>query len=378
MREITALELAALVNELRQKLPGLYIEKFYELGENQFRIRLSKRGSQPEDLMIDLTRALNLTQYMEKGDNPSNFSIAVRKFVTGFAIDDIEQHGIDRVVSIGMHKGETGVKLILEMFGKGNLVIVDSSMKILLAYKVHDFKDRKVRTGEQYINPKGTATAVRGSTVERKAVESQIASPADAKQTIQQVLSRSLGIGTVYVEEALASSGVDPKAQASDVPKAELEKVLGHVERILGYIAKPEPVIYRDQSGKAADYSLYKMGKAHEGMTVEEHQSIQEVLDTISHEERSSGAASVKSAKEQELESSIAKQESILREMDSHIEANKAAGEVIFKNMNTVNKLIEYAKNNRKSTKEELKKMFPGLVIDDVDLKEKTITVELQ
>ena len=377
MREITALELAALVNELRQKLPGLYVDKFYEIDENIFRLRLSKRGLQ-EDLIIDLTKTMNLTQYVEKGDNPSNFSIAVRKQITGFSIEALEQQGIDRVVTIRMRKGDSTVNLIIEMFGKGNLVVSDGSMKILLAYKVHDFKDRKIRPGEQYINPKGTAMAVHAQGLDKKAVSEQLEAAVAAKQNIYQALSRALGIGTIYVAEVLDSLGVDRQTPVSEITKEELSRILDRVEKVTGYITEPEPVLYRDPEGKAADYSLYDMDKSHPGLVAERHRDIQEVLDILSHEEMSRVAKNVKSAKEEEIESSIAKQESILSEMDSQIAANKTAGEAIFRNMGTVNKLIEYARATRKPTKEELKKMFPGLVIDDVDLKEKTITIELQ
>ena len=152
MRVITTPELAFLAKELGE-FQGFYIDRFYEVADGRFRIKLSKRGAQA-NLQIILSHTVNKTDYVEKQEHASNFALAVRKRIEGFLIEEITQFNQDRILLIRLKKGETWTNLIIEMFGKGNLVLADSEMGIQLAYKVHDFKDRKIRPGEVYIPPK--------------------------------------------------------------------------------------------------------------------------------------------------------------------------------------------------------------------------------
>ncbi len=153
MRVITTPEIALLAKELKEFI-GFYIDRFYEVAEDRFRIKLSRRGAQTANLQIILSHTVNKTGYIEKQEHASNFALAVRKRIEGFVIGDISQYNEDRILLMRLKKGENETNMIIEMFGKGNMILADADMAILLAYKVHDFKDRKIRPGERYIPPK--------------------------------------------------------------------------------------------------------------------------------------------------------------------------------------------------------------------------------
>ncbi len=151
MRGITSEELAVIVDEL-QEFAGFYIDKFYEVADDRFRLKMSKNKVQA-NIQIILSHAINRTEYIEKQDMPTNFASAVRKRIEGFQIREIRQLNYDRVVVFVLGKGEATLNMIVEMFGKGNLIITDENMRILLAQKVQESRDRNIKNGFDYKPP---------------------------------------------------------------------------------------------------------------------------------------------------------------------------------------------------------------------------------
>lgn len=303
MRDISTPEIAVLVGELQQ-FAGFYIESFYELGEGRFRLKLNKKGEGQANLAVVLSHTINKTQYIEQAGEPTNFAIAVRRRIENTQIGGIEQLNNDRIVAINCHKGGSGFRIIFEMFGRGNLVITDESMNILLAYRNHEFVDRKIKPGEVYKTPKKS--------------------------------------GVVF-----------------QVP------------------GEPAPVVYRDDSGNIIDYSIVGNPR-YKDLHEERFGAMQEMLDAV----YGNAATAVKQSPElekrsEELQKSIAKQEHILEQIDEQIAENKAAGAAIFNNLQLMNRIIKTAQSEKRITAEELQRLFPEAKIINVDLKDKTLAVEL-
>ena len=152
MRTISAAELSILAGEL-QEFVLFRIERFYETGEGRFRMKL-KRGGVQANLQIVLSRTINRTAYTERNEQPSNFTMAVRKRIEGSIIESIRQLNNDRIAVFGLRKGEFVLDMVLEMFGAGNLIIADSSMRILIAYRQRKFRERSVAVGAEYMPPR--------------------------------------------------------------------------------------------------------------------------------------------------------------------------------------------------------------------------------
>ena len=64
------------------------------------------------------------------------------------------------------------------MFGRGNLIITDEKMEILLALQTHEFSDRTVRKGEVYKPPRNESVDL----TDREAVGRVFDSAKDAPQ----------------------------------------------------------------------------------------------------------------------------------------------------------------------------------------------------
>ncbi len=347
MHEISTIEVSVLSKELDEGYRGFHIEKFYSLGDGRFRMRV-RGGGKDTSLIIDLCHAVCPARYIEGADQPDAFAMAVRKRISGFAINGVRQLGSDRILVFELRKGDASANLILEMFGKGNLMITDGAMRITLAHVQRDFRDRSIRVGRVYAPP---TAPQRG---EAKTVMAWVSAKAD--------------VGPTYVEDAIAREGLSPGAKPDDADKAAMERVIQSLSGLHGGRA----FVYL-RGGEAVDYSLVEL-KRYEGLDRKEFGTLEEALSFVY------GGAPDRmevNPEVERLEASIGRQRGLMLSTVKEAEANREAGRLIFARMGELNQLIDAAGHNRRITLGELRSMFPLLKISDINLKSKTVTVEV-
>ncbi|MGI0100578.1 MAG: NFACT family protein [Candidatus Micrarchaeaceae archaeon] len=372
MRELYTLELMALVRELRS-LEGFYIDQFYELDRGRFRMRLSGKGTKA-NVSCTLPYSLCRTDTVEIREEATNFSIAVRKRIKGARIKAISQLNCDRIISIGLSKGDLSAYMILEMFGRGNLVITDTDMKIQLAYVVHDFKDRSVRPGSQYMPPKNSALDICNGDVHETLVNAVDAALGSAgSTTVMDYMLKRTGIGRMYVEEAICRSRMGVGSKVNDMKKADMVRLFECVESIIGEcLEKPMFTAYM-KDGNVINLSLCKISK-YEGAETKEFSSLETMLDfaarAISHKDGTG------SAEMEKIEASISKQERILEGIDKEIESNKKAGDYIMGHMGELNSMVHAARSKKSPSVKELQESSDSMDVIAIDMKRKAIRIK--
>ena len=134
---LDAICLRAMTNELKEKLLGVRIDKVQQPARDQ--IVLLLRGNLrllfnagPNQPRVQLTEVLR-----ENPAEPPMFCMLLRKHLVGGRITDIEQSGLERVVTFTIRNvnelGESGTKkLVLEAMGRrSNLILLDEDDRIL-------------------------------------------------------------------------------------------------------------------------------------------------------------------------------------------------------------------------------------------------------
>ncbi|MGC8495838.1 MAG: NFACT family protein [Candidatus Micrarchaeia archaeon] len=335
------IELECLTNDLQRAI-GYYVENFYEGSGMSFRLKLEKSGS-TINMMCELPYALHIASSFEKAEEPTNFAIAMRRRIRGFSVRAISRLGSDRIIRIDLAKGEEGKSIIAELFGKGNLILVNSSSVIELAYIRHKFKDRSIEIGSVYELPKSgekVAPAHAGSIAER--------------------LQSDFKVGKPYIENAMQSIG--------DVGD-DYESAKAKVAEIIGSINCSDIFVYLKE-GAPFDFSVGLMAKYGNVESIR-FGTISEALEFMylhRGEERKESNTVV------EIEKSLEKQKQIVAEIDKEIEENRKMADFIFNNMVQINALISVARSSKHITKEELEEAS-NFKIKDVNLKDKTFTI---
>ncbi|MCL5102362.1 MAG: NFACT family protein [Candidatus Marsarchaeota archaeon] len=372
MREPSTLDLATVINEL-EPLIGFYVEKFYELPGQRFRLKLNKSGTGQGNLLITPGRMFGVASQVEISDTPTSFSQAVRKRISNSKITAISLFNDDRIISIAIDKGDTRQYLIVEMFGKGNLIIADSGMKIALAYKRHEFQDRKVFPGEQYVAPKNKPVTISAlGNIDRI---NGLISEACKKpgKSVMQALSSVINLGSLYIEDSAIRCGVDPASQANELHENHIDEITKQLSKFSTYIKSPEPTVYIDGE-TAIDYSVAPI-KKYESMQQRRFGHAYEAMEYYYMSVRETPEQN-ESTKAKELEASIKKQHEIISKTAGEIEQLKRSGDLIYANMQLINDIISRARSLKRFDKAQIEGEF-GVKVANVDLKEKKITLEL-
>ncbi len=376
MRELSTLEIAAVIEELKN-VKGMFVDKFYLVSEDEFRLKLSRAGEKV-NISCKLCYSFNKTNYLKSADNAkSTFESAVRKRLNGTHIEDISQINDDRIIKIKFAKGEIEKYIIIEMFAKGNIIVADKDFKIELAYKQHEFKDRKVRVNEIYVPPekaKITITDAMESQMPRMLID--LLSKVDKSQKLIKFLNSNVNIGLPYIEDSILECNADPNSKLSDINESTLSDILDKIHLKLNLIAKPNPVIYFDPESNIVDFAICQLIK-YKDMKSEAKSSISEMLDEVNYGKGAEQPAPQVNGKAEEAEASVKKQLEIIESMKERVEYDRQAGKKIFENMAVLNEVLEFALSQRHITLDDLKSKFPYLNITGIDLKEKTITVDL-
>lgn len=366
MREISALELSILAQELQQFV-GFHIDKFYETSPGSYRMRLSKAGVHA-DMMCVLKKMICRASSIDSAEAPTSFAMGVRKRVSGFVIGSIEQVANDRILVFGLTKRDERASMIFEMMGKGNLIITDKDMTITLASLQVDFRDRSTRSGKTYAPPKNEFVTYQNlDDLAGRVRESEEGS------TLISVISKNINLGALYLEDALIGAGLDPKAKLGSINATDIKKAIDGIKQEIQSSKAERYLIYLD-GGNAVDYSVCDI-KKYSGLESKVFGSFQETLDAFYS--MGAAAAPTESKAEKELKASIERQRELIKSTAEEIESNKEIGEAIFNNMNGINSMIGELKRNKRMTVEELQARTQGIKILGIDLKEKKVTIEV-
>jgi predicted ribosome quality control (RQC) complex YloA/Tae2 family protein len=369
MHELTSLELGAVVDELRPRLANSFMKKFYDLGNGSFRMSFHGTSGNVE-VYCRLLVTINETRFKEEVGEATPFAMAIRKRIEDSKVLDLYQHGSDRIVVFEFAKKDERYRLFVEMFGKGNLILVNSAGKIELCSRLINFRERSVRPGFEYVLPKSDSIELRN--LNKEDIERVMETVCGSQNKMIIEISKFINIGPIYLDEVIRGAGLDPRNPLKNSEVGALsDAFVSFFERVKG----SKPVAYFED-GKLVDYSLVKLSK-YSGLESKEFQSFSEALDEVYVESRRSGVEPEENKDLEELDANIGKQKELVKSFADEAKRSEDAAKTIFENMNEINSVIYYMQQNKRATAEDLKREFPGLRIDKINLKDKKIVIEM-
>ena len=214
------LTLAVCVNELKNKLPDAKVQKI--LMPNREEIVLMLYSQQQGTLKLVLNAdAGNCSIFLTTASKPNPktapaFCMLLRKYITGARILSIEQHGLDRVVSIAMEAKDelmqkSEIKLIIEIMGKhSNIILVGRDGRVLDCVRrvsVDVSSKRQVLPGSTYLPPPNEQ--YNPLALSKTSLEELIIPPENANLQ-RHLTSIFQGMSTQTANEIIHFSGLDP------------------------------------------------------------------------------------------------------------------------------------------------------------------------
>jgi len=235
---MSSVDVAAIVTEL-QELVGARLVKAYQPGKDEIRLKLHQKEIGSLDLIIEAGRRIHLTKYKRPSPRmPSNFSMYIRKHLSGGRIALIRQLEFDRIVEITVERWDKQLRLIAELLPRGNLVLIDENGDIMLPLRRKSFATRELKVRKRYERPPSRENPLAISEIE---FENLCKSAAQDKDIVR-VLASELSLGGLYAEEVCEKAGVDKNKKANELTETELKSIHDAIRTLL------EPIRTQDKS----------------------------------------------------------------------------------------------------------------------------------
>ena len=332
--EFSSFDVVAVIRELKDTVLNSRVGNIYQLNDKTLIFKL-RGGETVYSLVLEAGKRLNLTSYaLEKPLVPPAFCMALRKFLRNSTLTNIEQYEFERVVLLDFSGKIGNFRLVLELFGEGNIILVDGENKILQALRFRRMRDRNILRGEafRFAPPSGKNPTKIGV----QALYDGLKGFGDVE--IVRALARFLGIGGVYAEEVLLRLGIEKTTQCNSLSSSQAEAIHKCLNEMLSQVleGKLEPCIVLDENGSLVDVTPLRL-KRYDGLKHQPFKSFNEALDEFyTKTEALEKADAEKKAVEQltheaeRLKRVLAEQEKALRDAEQKAEKYRQIGDIIY------------------------------------------------
>ena len=343
-KEFTSFDVAIVVHELKETIANSRVNNIYQLNEKTIVLKMHKTDKPPLRLIMEAGTRLHLTNYALKPPKvPPAFCMALRKYLRGAWVDNIEQYEFERVVTVHFKTKMGMLRLILELFGEGNIILAGEKGEILQALVFKRMRDRNIIRNEVYQFP--PSSGKNPFNVSKDELKEALNAASDVE--VVRAIARFLGVGGFYAEEILLRANVKKTKQCSTLTGMEVDDIFRGLQSLLSAVIsfKTEPHIVLAKDGGFLDAVPFKL-KRYESLQFQPCKIFNEAVDELYLRDTAAekAVASVevdKIAQEAErLKRVIAEQEKALREDEAKAEHDRRIGDAIYAHSNEFQTLL--------------------------------------
>lgn len=219
MKTMSNVDVFAVTSELNEILRGARVDKAYQPLKDTVIIRFHVPGEGRVDVVMQAGVRIHRTSYPPQNPKvPPSFPMLLRKHLKGGVVREVRQHGFDRIVEITVEKDQE-YTLMVELFAKGNIILLNQDREIILPLKRKTWSDRRIASREVYEYP--PSRGINPLDYEPSELEEMLMnSGADLIRT----LARN-GFGGLYAEEIVLRAGLDKNTPCSNLTAEDIRKI---------------------------------------------------------------------------------------------------------------------------------------------------------
>ncbi|MCX8176962.1 MAG: ribosome rescue protein RqcH [Candidatus Bathyarchaeota archaeon] len=334
-REFTSFDVAAVIRELRESIINSRVINIYQLDDKCLLFKLRSRDGRSLALLLEAGRRLNLTSYaQEKPLTPPSFCMALRKHLKGGWIVNVEQYEFERIAVFHFRSGAGNFKLILELFGEGNVILVGEDGKILQALVYKRMRDRNILRSEPFQFP--PPAGKNPFKVSKEDLFQGLSGFGDVE--VVRALARFLGLGGIYAEEVLLRTGIEKTMRCSSLNHSHAEAMYNCLHEMLLQVTcgTLEPHVILDEAGSLIDVTPLRL-KRYDGLMHQAYSSFNEALDEFYSRVAALDKSQAAEERDKEIRREIERlkrvmneQEKALQEIKQRAERMKRTGDLIY------------------------------------------------
>ena len=309
-------------------------------------MRFHVPGTGRVDLVMQCGSRIHTTQYpLENPTTPPSFPMLLRKRIKGAHVESITQHNFDRVIKIRVKKDKY-YTIIVELFDKGNIILLDDEDNIIQPLKRKQLSERDISSKREYVFPKERGINPIEVTKEEL---SELFKNADSDAVRTLAMN---GLGSLYAEEIIqrANNTVEidkntPTPQLSDKQIAEIHNSMQELfDNLKDGSIKPQ-IVKKDSKEDVVPLDLIKYDDFEKTF----YNDFNEACDEFYSKKVNSTIKNVKEAawnkKVKKFEKRLNLQQETLDNFEKTNKESKHKGEVIYSNYPTIENIINVVNN---------------------------------
>jgi predicted ribosome quality control (RQC) complex YloA/Tae2 family protein len=337
-KEFSSFDIAAAVKELQGIVADSRVNNIHQLDEKTVIFKLHKTDLPPIRLVLEAGRRLHATSYAEENPaEPPAFCMMLRKHLRGAWVAGIDQHEFERIVTVSFRTKTGLLKLVVELFGEGNIILTNEENIIIQALAFKKMRDRDIIPNVALALPPSSGK----NPFKTTQVELEEALKNAGETEVVRAIARFLGVGGVYAEEILLRTNLDKTKHCNVLTSGEVAAIF----EILGGLLEPfstgklDPCIVLGEEDDFVDVVPIRL-KRYDGCKLQTYDTFNQALDEfylrVTVAERAVDHLEVdKTKKEAErLRRMVADQEKSIREDESKAERDKQVGDTIYAHFN--------------------------------------------
>jgi predicted ribosome quality control (RQC) complex YloA/Tae2 family protein len=320
-RELSSVDLAALVTELN-RYEGAKVDKAYLYGDDLLRLRMRDFDRGRVELIVEVGEVKRAhvaapEHVPDAPGRPPNFAMMLRNRIANADFLGAEQFEFDRILVFEFERGDERTKIVAELFGQGNIAVLDETDEVVRSLETVRLKSRTVAPGAQYEFPSSRLNplTVGFDTFRRQMDESDT--------DVVRTLATQLNLGGLYAEELCTRAGVEKTLAIADASETAYRAIHDAIADVASQLKSGDfdPRVYLD-GDRVVDATPFPLReREREELNEEAYDTFNEALDEYFYRVEFGDEASVEEGDERpDFEAEIAKQQRIIEQQEGAIE----------------------------------------------------------
>ncbi|MFX1448582.1 MAG: ribosome rescue protein RqcH, partial [Promethearchaeota archaeon] len=219
----------AITKELDTTLTQGKIDNVYEIDGDLLILKIKTRLNEKKILIVKNDARINFTRYNYPVPKyPSQYIMSLRKLLKNRKILSISQYNFDRIIVFELSNTEGKPwKFIIELFNKGNYILVDENSIVKIAKVYSKYKERDVLANREYVFPKS-----RGKDFLTISQEDFHEIINNFEGEIVKMLTRNINISGDISEEICLKAGVEKNRLGGELDQNEVDSLFNAFKKL--------------------------------------------------------------------------------------------------------------------------------------------------
>ncbi len=330
-------------------LSGARVDKSFQPTKDIVVMRFHVPGTGRVDLVMQCGSRIHISQYpLENPTTPPTFPMLLRKRIKGGHVESIKQHNFDRVVEIRVKKDKY-YTIIVELFDKGNIILLDDENNIILPLKRKHWSNRDISSKREYVFPE--ERGINPITVTENEFKELFENNDDSD--VVRTLARN-GLGSLYAEEVIARANeiieIDKNTMNSDLSEEQLKGLYEGFNKLFDSLKNESIKPQIAKSNSKEDVIPLDLIK-YESFEKTYYNSFNEACDEFYSKKVNTDIKQIKenawNKKVGKFEKRLKLQQETLDNFEKTIAESTFKGEVIYSNYTTIENIINVVNTAR-------------------------------